>query len=55
MELRQDLGCLLGDSSVSNAITRLEEILAERLTLTQRLIDNYETVFYCRGIFTSSV
>ena len=41
-DLRLSLGCLTGSSEgaeVSNSLGRLEELITERLALTQRLID----------------
>eukprot|EP00092_Neocalanus_flemingeri_P080157 GFUD01099970.1.p1 GENE.GFUD01099970.1~~GFUD01099970.1.p1 ORF type:complete len:262 (+),score=74.20 GFUD01099970.1:154-939(+) len=41
-DLRLSLGCLLGSgdgAAVSNSLGRLEELISERLALTQRLID----------------
>ena len=41
-DLRLSLGCLTGSSEgdgVSNSLGRLEELLTERLALTQRLIE----------------
>ena len=41
-DLRLSLGCLVGSAeggAVSNSLGRLEELISERLALTQRLID----------------
>ena len=41
-DLRLSLGCLVSSSdgaAVSNSLGRLEELISERLALTQRLID----------------
>ena len=41
-DLRLSLGCLLGSdggAAVANSLGRLEELIQERLALTQRLID----------------
>ena len=62
VDVREVLECLSGDSSVSASITRsasftqnslislrfvrLEELLAERLRLTQRLLDHQHHIFY---------
>ena len=45
-DLRLSLGCLIGAAEggdVSNSLGRLEELLSERLSLTQRLMDGLES------------
>ena len=42
-DLRSGLGCLLGDGGLDSSVTRLGELLTERLSLTQKLMDDLES------------
>ena len=45
-DLRSGLGCLLGGdggAGLDSSVTRLEELLTERLSLTQALMDDLES------------